>query len=205
MAAAPERFDAAGMYAGQTPADRFEVTLSSRSICRASAGRRSTCCIRRAASCARAPGPFLCEGCVEGLPRADGRRCEVCWLPLRHAWFCYACEEHPSALTGLRSVFRYEGDVRRLVHAFKFGGQSCLAEALSQQLYEAYEQHELEVDAIAAVPLTGRTTANARLQPGSAAGAEPGALARTAERGGAEPSRPYGATGAEPERRAAAR
>ncbi len=45
--------------------------------------------------------------------------------------------------------------MRRLVHAFKFGGQSCLAEALSQQLYEAYEQHELEADLIAVVPLTG--------------------------------------------------
>ena len=100
-------------------------------------------------------GPFLCDECLQRLTRAEGRRCEVCWLPLRHDWFCYACNEHPSSLTALRSVFRYEGDVRRLVHAFKFGGQSCLAEALSQQLYEAYEQHELGVDAITAVPLTG--------------------------------------------------
>ncbi|HEX5368137.1 MAG TPA: ComF family protein [Dehalococcoidia bacterium] len=45
--------------------------------------------------------------------------------------------------------------MRRLVHGFKFGGQSCLGEALSQQLYEAYEQQGLEVDVIASVPLTG--------------------------------------------------
>jgi ComF family protein len=108
----------------------------------------------RCVLCERA-GPFLCGDCVEGLPRADGARCDACWLPLRHAWYCYACEEHPASLTALRSVFRYEGDIRRLVHAFKFGGQSCLAEALSQQLYEAYEQHELDVDVVMAVPLTG--------------------------------------------------
>ena len=146
----------ATLYADQAPrAVQFEVlvivTKHLQSIGRAALDLLYP---PRCVLCQRA-GLFLCDECVERLPRAEGRRCEVCWLPLRHDWFCYACNEHPSSLTGLRSVFRYEGDVRRLVHAFKFGGRSCLAEALSQQLYEAYQQHGLDVDAVAAVPLTG--------------------------------------------------
>jgi ComF family protein len=55
----------------------------------------------------------------------------------------------------LRAPFRYEGDVRRIVHAFKFGGQSSLAPVLGAQLSEAYEDHRFDVDLIVPVPLTG--------------------------------------------------
>ena len=98
-------------------------------------------------------GVFVCEGCIAGLPRADGRRCERCWLPLRGRE-CYACAEHPSRLERLRSAFRYEGGVRHVVHAFKFGGQSSLAPSLGNLLAEAGELYGLEADAIVPVPLT---------------------------------------------------
>ena len=107
----------------------------------------------RCALCERL-GTFLCEGCVEGLSRADGRRCDACWLPLRGAK-CAACAEHPTSLSRLRSVFRYEGDVRRLVHAFKFGGQSALGKALAAQLAGCYHEYALAADVVVAVPLTG--------------------------------------------------
>ncbi len=52
-------------------------------------------------------------------------------------------------------MFKYEGDVRRLVHAFKFGGQSTLGKALAAQLASCYREHGLEADVVVAVPLTG--------------------------------------------------
>jgi ComF family protein len=100
-----------------------------------------------------AGGVFLCEACIGGLPRAGGSRCNRCWLPLRGAE-CVACAEHPTSVSRLRSVFRYEGDVRRVVHAFKFGGQSSLAPGLSQLLADAFFEHGLVADAIVGIPLT---------------------------------------------------
>jgi ComF family protein len=99
-------------------------------------------------------GPFLCEGCEAALPRADGRRCDACWLPLSGA-ACEACALHPTSLSRLRSLYRYQGEVRRLVHAYKFGGVSALGRPLGLQLAAGYRDHGLDADAVAAVPLTG--------------------------------------------------
>jgi ComF family protein len=87
------------------------------------------------------------------LPRAEGLRCDVCWLPLRGD-VCTACAEHATALTRLRSVYRYEGGVRTLVQAFKFRGQSSLGKPLAALLTGCYEQHGLVADVIVPVPLT---------------------------------------------------
>jgi competence protein ComFC len=98
-------------------------------------------------------GSFLCDTCRSRLPRAGGLRCNRCWLPLRSRAGCYACSERELSLDRLRSVFRYEGDVRRLVHAFEFSGQSSLAPALAQQMLECYRDAHLEADVIVPVPL----------------------------------------------------
>ena len=100
------------------------------------------------------PGAFVCPGCLDALPRSHGDRCDVCWLPLRGA-DCYACMSRPLPLEMLRAPFQYEGDVRHIVRAFKFGGQSSLAPLLGAQLSEAYEDHRLDVDLIVPIPLTG--------------------------------------------------
>jgi ComF family protein len=97
-------------------------------------------------------GSFLCEACREALPRAEGRRCDVCWLPLRGPE-CRSCAEHPTALTRLRSVYRYDGGVRTLVHSFKFRGQSSLGRPLAAELTRCYTDHGLETDVIVPVPL----------------------------------------------------
>ena len=98
-------------------------------------------------------GALLCESCRASLPPAAGRRCNACWLPLRGA-ACGACAEHPTALTRLRSAYRYDDGVRTLVHAFKFRGQSSLGKALAAELARLYADHGLEADVIVPVPLT---------------------------------------------------
>lgn len=100
------------------------------------------------------PGTFLCDACLASLPRAAGDRCDVCWLPVRSG-FCPGCNEHPPAFSSLRSVWRYEGEARKLVHAFKFGGQTSLCRPLAAQLARAYQEHLLEADVLMPVPLTG--------------------------------------------------
>jgi competence protein ComFC len=98
-------------------------------------------------------GSFLCDTCRGRLPRAGGLRCNRCWLPLRMRAGCYACAERELSLDRLRSVFRYEGEVRRLVHAFKFAGHSSLAPVLARQMLECYRNAGLEAGVVVPVPL----------------------------------------------------
>jgi ComF family protein len=98
-------------------------------------------------------GPFLCDACRAALPRAEGPRCDVCWLPSGVSP-CATCAAFPPALTSLRSVFRYEGKVRELVHAFKFGRMSVLGRPLAAQLAGCYRLHSPDADVIVPVPLS---------------------------------------------------
>jgi ComF family protein len=107
----------------------------------------------RCAVCGR-HGDFLCAACYDGLPLADGPRCDACWLPA--SWGdCRACAQHEPAFTALRSAFRYVDDVRTLVHAFKYGGQSSLAPSLAAPMLDAYVSGGLHAEVIVAVPMTG--------------------------------------------------
>jgi ComF family protein len=99
-------------------------------------------------------GDFLCTNCFAKLPRAEGPRCEVCWLPV---WseVCRACPEQQPAFTALRSAFRYADEVRTLVHAFKYRGLSCLAPLLAETMVDAVLDAGFDADLILAVPMTG--------------------------------------------------
>jgi competence protein ComFC len=101
----------------------------------------------------RKGGVFLCGPCLDGLPLALGARCEACWLPFTGGP-CRRCREYPLSLGQVRSVFRYEGDVRRLVHAFKFRYVSALADSLAGPMASLAAAAGVEVDALVPVPLS---------------------------------------------------
>jgi len=70
--------------------------------------------------------------------------------------FCPHCDLHPAAFDALRSVFRYEAEVRRLVHDFKFRNCSALAEALAAPMSEVARAPALTADLVVPVPLSTR-------------------------------------------------
>lgn len=98
-------------------------------------------------------GAFLCERCVEAMPLADGDRCDRCWKPVWDEW-CRRCIEEPIAVSQVRSVFRYEGEARRLVHAFKFRYLSALSESMAAPMIALASAYEIDVDAIVPTPLS---------------------------------------------------
>ena len=104
----------------------------------------------RCAVC-RSNGSLLCDGCLAGLPRAEGERCDVCWAPAQPC----ACYYINPAFSQLRSTFRYEGEVRHLVKAFKFAGQSALAASLAVPLRETYTAAGIQAGVVVPVPMTG--------------------------------------------------
>ncbi len=68
---------------------------------------------------------------------------------------CWHCEAHPLALTAIRSPYRYEGDVRRLVRAFKFHGFSALSGSLAAPMVDCLARERLAVEVAVPVPLHG--------------------------------------------------
>jgi ComF family protein len=93
-------------------------------------------------------GSFLCDACEASLLRAAGPRCSRCWLPLTQPH----CQPEP-AFAALRSRYRYVDEVRKLVHKFKFGRQSSLAEPLGTQLANLIVEEGGVADALVPVPL----------------------------------------------------
>ncbi len=94
-------------------------------------------------------GHLVCEECWAKLPRAVGRRCGSCWLALSSG-DCRHCASRRLAFRALRSLFRYEGDARKLVHKFKFGDFSTLAQIMAPTMADLIDW---PVDGVVPVPL----------------------------------------------------
>jgi ComF family protein len=102
-----------------------------------------------------AGGSFLCDSCENGLSIADGPRCSLCWKPQTEP-FCGKCATQRPAFDGLRSLYRFDGGARELVHALKYRHQSALAEPMAGLLALFLIDDPLSVDLIVPVPLSKR-------------------------------------------------
>ncbi len=104
----------------------------------------------------------VCEECIEAVhPLAPGAQCQRCGLPFENA-----APLHRGALCGLcrrgavefdwgRGFGVYEGNLRHLIHLFKYGGMRPLARPLGTRL-AAFLAEAGPVDLIVPVPLHGR-------------------------------------------------
>lgn len=77
-------------------------------------------------------GP-ACGGCLDSLPRIQDPCCPRCSLPYApgvEPGLCGACRRGDRRFRRALAAFTYDDDVRRLVHAFKFGGRERLGAML---------------------------------------------------------------------------
>jgi ComF family protein len=96
-------------------------------------------------------GAALHSGCVEGLPRAGGARCDRCWAPLRGPE-CWACTDSPPLVAAKRAAFRFEGPARRAILEAKFRGISSFLPPLARAAAEAVPPR-WGIEAVVPVPL----------------------------------------------------
>lgn len=87
---------------------------------------------------------------------ASSPRCSRCWQPGRGAELCHDCRSSAPAYDGTRSAFVYAGTARTVVHALKYRHTTALARPMAGFMAELARQHELQVDVVIAVPLSGR-------------------------------------------------
>lgn len=86
---------------------------------------------------------FLCPSCASGIPRIEPPFCTLCGLPFNAgvAHVCGHCLRHLPAFDRARAFCLYEGDVMKMIHAFKYAGKQELAAPLAFFLAEVWRDH----------------------------------------------------------------
>lgn len=99
----------------------------------------------------RAFGSMLCTFCEAALPLAEHPRCDRCWNDIASGSLCEHCLSTEPPLMWIRSPFAHDHKARTLVHLFKYGGLSSVAEPAARSMCAFVEPGEL--DLIVPVPL----------------------------------------------------
>jgi ComF family protein len=103
------------------------------------------------ARCWRAVRPItppLCHTCGDALPS---------WRPSsRQEARCARCRRLPPVLDAGRAIGAYEGALRDIIHAFKYGGRRSIAGPLGTRLREAGSEILQDADCLVPVPLHPR-------------------------------------------------
>jgi len=100
---------------------------------------------QRCAAC-QAPGPQLCDACLETLPRIEPPLCGRCGAPT--AWpvrRCRECAGRRLAFARARAAAAYDERVRSLVGAWKEQGLRRLARPAAELVATAVERPAAEV------------------------------------------------------------
>jgi ComF family protein len=101
-------------------------------------------------------GP-VCAACWRAVPRLTAPWCVRCGdaLPSWRAAgpLCARCRRHPPIVALARSAGRYDGSLRQIIHAFKYGRRRALASPLAALMREAGRDLLAGADAVVPVPL----------------------------------------------------
>jgi ComF family protein len=107
-------------------------------------------------------GP-VCEGCWSGVRAFSPPLCNHCGDPLpswRHLSLeqqvCPRCRRARSALSSVRAIGPYEGPLRAIVHALKYGGRRSIAPRLGELMRSTADGRIDDVDVAVPVPLHWR-------------------------------------------------
>jgi len=98
----------------------------------------------------------ICRACRLGIRRLTPPLCVLCGEPLPPGLtgpWCLRCEAEKPGFATARSVGRYEGPLRRAIHAFKYGRRRALADPLAAWLVDTGHDLLEGADAVVPVPI----------------------------------------------------
>lgn len=101
----------------------------------------------------------LCPECVPLFRLYEGESCPLCGRPTDVYGRCRACRAQPPPMVRGRTAYVYRGAPRRLLHRFKFDGQSYLADFLAERLLLCLAPYP-SLDCVTAVPSHGLRVMN---------------------------------------------
>lgn len=95
----------------------------------------------------------LCAKCISALERSEGERCEICLDRISTRGRCAACLKKKPDYEKAFCSYTYSGEMRKLIHAFKFARKRYLRHVLAPLMQEAIDK-SIAFDVIIPVPLT---------------------------------------------------
>lgn len=97
---------------------------------------------------------FLCDDCMQQLPKNDGRVCQKCGRALlTDADICRTCRGKDYFYDRAFSCFRYEGSVAGMIRKLKYDDERFLSAFFGDCLAETYRQTGIKADLATYVPM----------------------------------------------------
>jgi len=98
-------------------------------------------------------GAFLCDSCLQSLPRLEPPVCPRCGRPQSNGELCRNCQDWQADIDGIRAPFCFDGAIRSAVHQLKYRNLRAIAPALAQLMSEYLASNHLDGDVLIPVPL----------------------------------------------------
>ncbi|MBN1375220.1 MAG: ComF family protein, partial [Dehalococcoidia bacterium] len=98
-------------------------------------------------------GDFICIECLKKLPRLLPPLCPRCGKPESSGSFCHECWKTSCSLERVRSVFIFDGIVRKAVHSLKYHNLRAIAGCLGDYMAGYYLENNMTGDVLVPVPL----------------------------------------------------
>ena len=100
-------------------------------------------------------GEYFCDECLNSLAFNNESICVHCGRKtIVPEEYCLTCQNRLVNIDIGRSVFNYDGDVKKLILGFKDGNKRYLSKVFAKYLYEKYKEWDLSADYITYVPMT---------------------------------------------------
>ncbi len=101
-------------------------------------------------------GDFLCIGCGQKLPRLLPPICQRCGKPESSGGLCSTCWGCQTAISGVRSPFRFDGVMRRAIHELKYRNLKAISGSLAELLAAYLRDNPVPGEVLVPVPLHPR-------------------------------------------------
>lgn len=101
---------------------------------------------------------YFCEECYENLPFNNEFICNHCGRKVKGKEdYCSTCKNVLTSIDKGRSVFNYEGQIRKLITLAKYNGRKFLFQAFAKEMSELYLKNNFNADLLCFVPATDKS------------------------------------------------
>jgi ComF family protein len=98
-------------------------------------------------------GSFICNDCLKKLHHIQSPYCHKCGLPFSSSKFVHDCYCSIQGIDGIRSLYLYEGSIRRAIYAFKYGNLRAISHYFARMLFENIGNIPITGEVLVPVPL----------------------------------------------------
>jgi len=95
----------------------------------------------------------VCSMCSSLIRRVPEPVCDICGIPIGTSGICLACTQEMPPYDRMRGVFCFEGLLKDMIHAFKYGRYTALKRFLGKSMVDGLSCGEKRLDFLTYVPM----------------------------------------------------